>query len=138
MTVGLRTGSIVTEVGSSTFLHAFFSTVSKHLEPEGWGTRYPVLIKELYEGTLPPDRASEALLEVKDIRQRLKTFKPSEVVWDIEDPKARPPWGDKISSTITDLSNYFVTSTGRDFLAALEECIQAAIDNKKPLTIESY
>ena len=38
------------------------------------------------------------------------------MVWEIEDLSKQPPWGNNISKDITDLSNYFVTSDGDDFL----------------------
>lgn len=39
----------------------------------------------------------------------------SKVIWDIDDMTKMPPWGKNISKDITDLSNYFVTSDGKDF-----------------------
>jgi hypothetical protein len=41
MTVGLQIHGITTEIGTGSFFHAFFSTISHHLEPKGWGTVYP-------------------------------------------------------------------------------------------------
>ena len=41
---------------------------------------------------------------------------PKDVVWDIDDLSKQPPWKDNISGDITDLSDYFVTSGGEDFI----------------------
>jgi len=60
---------------------------------------------------------------------------PSKVVWDIEDLKAQPPWGDNIASEITSLGNYFVSSTGRDVFALLEEALDASAQEKSDATI---
>ena len=41
---------------------------------------------------------------------------PKDVVWGIDDLSKQPPWKDNISGDITDLSDYFVTSGGEDFI----------------------
>jgi hypothetical protein len=58
------------------------------------------------------------------------------VVWDIDNPEARPPWGDDISSDITDLSNYFVTSDGRDLFEVLDEAMSALERSRLVLRVE--
>lgn len=136
MTVGFRVGGIIDEVGTSDFLHAFFSTISVHLEPEGWGTRYPELMNELYQGKLEQKAAEKVLKDVSEIREQLKAFPPRDVVWDIERPDAKPPWGDNISTDITDLSNYFVTSTGRDVFEVLIECLEALKSEGGCMTVD--
>jgi hypothetical protein len=123
--VGFKVGSIIDEIGSQDFLHAFFSTISFHLEPDGWGTEYPELMQELYQGGLTSDKASKVLNDVLEIREALRKIQPEKVIWDIEDLSAKPPWGKTISGDITDLSTYFVTSTGRDVFDVLIECLHA-------------
>ncbi|MHB8064561.1 MAG: Imm70 family immunity protein, partial [Ruminiclostridium sp.] len=53
------------------------------------------------------------------VKENLKKFPPSDVIWDIDDMSKNPPWGSNISSDITDLSNYFVTSDGRDLITII-------------------
>jgi 2,3-bisphosphoglycerate-dependent phosphoglycerate mutase len=129
MGVGFQVGSIIDEIGTPDFLHAFFSTISYRLEPKGWGSRYPNLMLHLYEeGKLDSSLGEEALREAADARERLREFPPNQVVWDVENLTARPPWGDDISTDVTDLSNYFVTSTGRDLFEVLVECLEALLE----------
>ncbi|HVG20386.1 MAG TPA: immunity 70 family protein [Blastocatellia bacterium] len=137
MAVGFKVGNIIEEIGTQDFLHAFFSTVSHHLEPAGWGARYPELMLQLYQGKLNTKDAPKALKDILEIRERLKAFSPKEVVWDIEDLTAKPPWGNNISSEITDLSNYFVTSTGKDLFEVLIECLEDLQEEGGDLTIET-
>lgn len=40
-------------------------------------------------------------------------------MWDLDDPSKQPPWGKNISREITDLSNYFITNEGKDFIILL-------------------
>lgn len=138
MTVGLRLGSITDEVGSGDFFHAFFSTVSGNLELKGWGSRFPILMRDLYSGELRSDYAAEALLELDKISRELAEFPSSRVVWDIKDRTKTPPWGDNIADTITDLSNYFVTSTGRDLIQVMREVLEDLRDSGGVLKVVSY
>lgn len=117
------------EIGSSDFLHAFFSTISYYLEPKkhfsgGWGSKFPELMNELYQGKLESNKASKVLKDIYEIREKLKGYPPEKIIWDIEDLKKTPPWGDNISSDITDLSNYFTTSNGKDLFDVLIDCLK--------------
>ena len=66
-----------------------------------------------------------------------ENLSPDKAIWDIEDLTKQPPWGNKISNQITDLSNYFITSDGRDFLTIFQNALDAAIEIKKDVIISS-
>ena len=134
MTVGIKVGSITDEIGTSDFLHAFFSTVSYNLE-EGWGNRFPALFNHLYQGSLEAKLAPAAIQELKQIKEELAAFAPSKVVWDIEDLSKQPPWGTNISPKINSLANYFVTSTGRDLISTFIEALDEAATHKRAAAI---
>lgn len=136
MSIGIRVGNITDEIGSSDFLHAFFSTISVHCEPKGWGSRFPQLMGPLYQGHLSATQAKDALKELKEAKALLAKLPPYKVVWDIENRTSRPPWGDNISPEITNLSNYFVTSSGRDLFGVLEEALTEATERKTDAYIE--
>lgn len=136
MAVELRAGSVVWPIGTSDFLHAFFSTIAVRLEPEGWGSRFPAVMKTLYAGEIGGEDAARAVAELEQIRSELRRFPPSEVVWDSQDLSKRPPWGDEIADTITDLGNYFVTEDGRDLFDVLEEAVGYAARSEYPVVIE--
>lgn len=138
MTVGLHIGGVTTEVGSASFLAAFFMTIHYHLEREIWGERFPVVLCELYEGQVLEANAEIALVELREIADELAEIAPSEVVWDLENLQAEPPWGSNISEEITDLSNYFVTSTGRDLLASIRESLESSVSHGGDVTVVSY
>jgi 2,3-bisphosphoglycerate-dependent phosphoglycerate mutase len=123
MTIYLDLGNVSDEVGSPDFFHAFFSTISGNLEPAGWGTRFPALLRELYRGELTKAHAGTARTELAQIRTEMQSLPPDRVIWDFEDRSKRPPWGSNISPDITDLSNYFVTSAGRDLIEVIAECL---------------
>ena len=117
MAVGFKVKFYWYHIGQGDFLHAFFSTVAYNLENKNWGSRFPIIMNELYQGKMKWEDAEKAIGELSIIKDELQTLKPDKVVWDIEDLSKQPPWGDNISKDITDLSNYFVTSDGEDFIS---------------------
>lgn len=137
LAVGLKVKYYWYPIGHGDFLHSFFSTVSYHLEPNGWGTKYPLLLKKLYNGKLEYKYIKDVIKEIDEIQESLKNYSPSQVVWDIEDLSKTPPWGDNISDEITDLSNYFVTSDGEDLITILKKALNKALKIKSDVEIES-
>ena len=124
-------------IGTADFLHSFFSTVCGRLENGKWGSRFPHLMNELYQGVLPVKHLAAGTEELSQIKQELAQFAPDQVIWDIDDRSLTPPWGDNISEDITDLSNYFVTSEGEDFLSVFAAALDKARELNVPLTIRT-
>jgi hypothetical protein len=137
MGVGFKVKYYWYQIGTGDFLHSFFSTISYHLEPNGWGSKYPYLLKELYNGKLSYDKIPNALEEMNEIYSKLLEYKPSQVIWDIEDLTKQPPWGGNISKEITNLANYFVTSDGEDLFKILKNALQKALNLKVNIEIET-
>ncbi|MDM0078727.1 Imm70 family immunity protein [Variovorax sp. J2P1-59] len=136
MAVGVTVGSITDELGAPSFVHSFFSTISAHCEPTGWGSRFPHLMNELYQGRLPHVKALLALAELQQAKATLSNLPPASVVWDIENRQPKPPWGDTIAPHITSLGNYFVSSTGRDVFSILEEALAASAEERRDAVLE--
>ena len=136
MAVGLRVGDVSWAVGAASFFEAFFSTVAVRLEPDGWGTRFPAVMNDLYAGQLSDDRASGADCELQTIRRELRKHPSSDVVWDSRDRSRQPPWGAAIAAHITDLGNYFVTSDGRDLFDVLHEALDRAATTGVPVHVQ--
>ena len=124
-------------IGTADFLHAFFSTVCGRLENGKWGSRFPHLMNELYQGVLPVKHLAAGTEELSQIKQELAQFAPDQVIWDIDDRSLTPPWGDNISEDITDLSNYFVTSEGEDFLSVFAAALDKAQQRNASLKIQT-
>ena len=124
-------------IGAADFLNAFFSTVCGRLENGKWGSRFPHLMNELYQGVLPVKHLAAGTEELSQIKQELAQFAPDQVIWDIDDRSLTPPWGDNISEDITDLSNYFVTSEGKDFLTVFAVALDKAQQRNAPLKIQA-
>lgn len=137
MSVGLQTKYYWYTIGTGDFLHSFFSTIAFNLEGGDWGSRFPYLMNELYSGEIAPQRIGEAKAELEQIKEELEKFPPSEVVCDIENLEAQPPWGDNISDSITNLSNYFITSEGEDLFEVFDAALSMAEEIGEPVKIVS-
>ena len=90
MSLAARVGDKRFEIGDAAFLKAWFSTIVNRLESEDWGNFYPVIMRDLYSGSLSHSRAADALKELAAIRAHFAQLPPDRVVWDFENPDARP------------------------------------------------
>lgn len=137
MAVGLSVSFFWYQIGSGDFLHSFFSTIAYNLEDNNWGSKYPVIMNQLYQGEIGCEELDIALVELEDIYQSLKKISAEKVVWDIENLTKRPPWGNNISNDITDLSNYFVTSEGEDLITIFKHALEKAKEMNTRIKIET-
>ncbi len=137
MAVGFQFWYYWYKVGMGDFLYSFFSTICYNLENGQWGSIYPYVMKELYSEKLKWQNIKFARDELKEIQGRLKEILPDKVVWNFEDLSACPPWGDNISNEITDLSNYFITSDGRNLISLLFEVFDEAERREEDIEIVS-
>lgn len=136
MAVGFKVGYYWYQIGNGDFLHSFFSTIAVNLEDENWGIRFPIIMNELYKGKIEPEHIDTAIEELKNIKNELKCFSVDKVVWDIEDRSKRPPWGDNISDDISNLSDYYITSDGEDFITIFMHALIKAKELSKSINIE--
>ena len=135
--VGFKSKYYWYQIGSGDFLFSIFSTVAYNLENQKWGSKFPMIMNELYQGELNSTHIPEATNELEQIEQGLAKLSPDKVIWDIENLSAQPPWGTNISSDITNLSNYFVTSDGEDFITVFKHALEKAEELNYGLKIAS-
>ncbi len=120
MAVGFTVMFYWYHVGTGDFLHSFFSTIAFNLENKKWGSKYPVIMNQLYSGELDAAEIESAMRELDSIEQELKKYPPDKVVWDIED-----------------LSNYFVTSDGENLIDVLRRALAKGLELKMNVKIST-
>ena len=135
--VGFKVKYYWYQIGSGDFLFSFFSTVAYHLEDQKWGSKFPVIMDGLYQGELWSTQIPAAKHELEQIKKGLEKLPPDQIIWDIEELSAQPPWGTDISSDITNLGNYFVTSDGEDFITVFSRALEKAEELNLGLEIKS-
>ncbi|HDI4729309.1 TPA: immunity 70 family protein [Listeria monocytogenes] len=136
MAVGIKVDFLWFSIGTSDFFHSFFSTVCVNLENMNWGSKFPVVMKDMYAGYLSKEKVEIALKELKEIKLGLGEIPPEKIIWDAEDLDKTPPWGTHISKDITNLAQYFVTTDGNNLISVLEEAMEEAIEEAVDLEIK--
>ena len=135
MIVGISTYYCFYTIGPDGFLYAFFSTIACRLEHNNWGSRFPVIMKRLYNGSVGVEDLDKALRELKQIHEELKRLPPDQIVWDANDRSVAPPWGYDITDKITNLGNYFITSNGEQLFDVLFAAFSKAKELGKKVEI---
>jgi 2,3-bisphosphoglycerate-dependent phosphoglycerate mutase len=123
-------------VGEDWFLHSFFSTVAYRLEPDGWGSRFPALMKELYNGRLPLDRVANAQRELETMRAELAQRPPEERVFAYEDPERPTPW--PVPPGAASLADCFLTAHGDNLLEVIAETLEDALEAEADVEIRPF
>ena len=110
--VGLKVDFLWYPIGTGDCVTSFFSTICFRLEGGKWGSRFPYLMNSLYQGELSYNNLDSAKEELTVIIEEFKEFSADQELWYIEDLSKQPPWGNVISPTIKDVSDYFITCGG--------------------------
>lgn len=137
MTVGLKVDFLWFPIGTGDFFNSFFSTICMRLEDSKWGSRFPVIMNDLYNGSLSKEKLNLAQKELVKIQFELSKLPPNKVVWDADDLRKSPPWGNDISKDIIDLAEYFITNQGNNLIDVLSEAISEATDEDLELEVKS-
>jgi hypothetical protein len=125
------------DIGNEIFLKSFFSTIAYRSEDKKWGSKYPVIMKELWEKRkITGKNIRIAIDEINSIKNDLQKIDHTKVIWDFDDISKRPPWGDNISKDIKNLYDYFVTSNGKNLIEVFIIALETAKKNKKVFKIE--
>jgi hypothetical protein len=136
--LALRVDGIVTELAPGGLLTSFCSSVAFHLEQSRWGSVFPVLQNELYQGKVPAENAAALLDELERVRSGLSEVPPEGLVWDINNLSARPPWDSTYGPHITSLANFYVNTGKRYLIDVLIECARTSLEFKRDMEIISY
>ena len=77
----MRSNNIIISISNENFLNSYFSTIAKRLEPKGWGTRFPYVMNEFYNGELFKEEVEKALEEILVIKEELQKVPKWRKVW---------------------------------------------------------
>ena len=83
-------------------------------------------MKDLYQGCIVYEKLEQAIEEITKVEEELAKLPPKQVVWSFEDRAKMPRWGDNISPDINNLSDYFVTTDGRNLITVLKDAFDKA------------
>jgi hypothetical protein len=134
--VDLYVGNTMWRVGQDDFLHSFFSTVAYQVEREGWGSRFPVLMKELYMGRLPKERVPKARQELEEVRAGLSGLQPADRVYSYDEPNEPTPWG--VPPGAATLADCFLSSSGKNLLDLLDRALDVSEEADADVEIRPF
>jgi 2,3-bisphosphoglycerate-dependent phosphoglycerate mutase len=124
------------EIGEDDFLHSFFSTVAYRVEREGWGSRLPALMRELYMGRLSKEHVPEARKELEEVRARLSELPPSERVYSYDEPNLPTTWG--VPPGASSVADCFLTSGNKNLLDVLARALDVSEEAEADVEIRPF
>jgi 2,3-bisphosphoglycerate-dependent phosphoglycerate mutase len=122
-----------TELAAPDIVQALFATISYRLEPQGRGTRFPVIILGLYGGQLNPEEMLAAIAELDVIANDLQALPLERAVRSMKDLTPFRAGNGGAAS----LFEYFLTLEGVPLVAALRTIIQQARSAASPIRFDS-
>jgi hypothetical protein len=134
--VDLHVGNTMLALGQDDFVHSFFSTVAYQLEKEGWGSRFPALMKELFRGRLPKDHVPQARVELEQVRDELSRLPPEARVYTYDDPNRPTPW--PIPPGASSLADCFLSVNGKNVLDLVERALDLSERTGADVEIRSF
>lgn len=140
MSIGIEVGHSWFQIGRADYFDSFFSTVAYYIEEKKWGSKYPLIMRTMYNGEIQPIDADLAINELKDIQKRLSELSKEDhpIIWDARNMSVSPPdWAINNNSEVTTLMNYYVVNDGRDLIGILIKALEKSKDINKKLTIKS-
>lgn len=134
--VGLYVDPLFYRIGTPSFFNSFFSSITFNLENNQRGAKYPMML-ELYNGVLKFENINRAKLELNIIKQEFSKLTTDKIVWDNTDLTKKTPWGNNIADRVTNLSNYFWTSDGKDLFEILNKAFDSAVEIKENVVVRN-
>ncbi len=131
MVVGFSVKYFWYHIGRADALYSLFSTICLRLEDGKWGSKYPYIMNDLYNGKLEGKFVDVAITEVKKIKEGLKKLSFEDVVWDIEDLSMEAKFVYDVSDK-SSLLNFYINADRDNFI----ELLQKALEKSKKLDLD--
>lgn len=116
---------------------SFFDNVCFYLENKIWGSRFPIVMKNLYNGAVEVSNLKDLLKEIDIIQQEFSKIEVNDLIWDIENLEERCPYLDNMVDEIKTLADFWKTSyKSEDMFEILKRIINFAIENQTEILVE--
>ena len=130
----LTVGGEARPLASQAIVEAFFATVSYRLEPDGWSSRFPVVLNRLYSSRFEPQDCDAALRELDVIERELKTLPPERAIASLRNLARLDDARLTINRGAANLFEYFVTADGQTpILRELRQAVSTARQIQQPV-----
>ncbi len=116
---------------------SFFDNVCFYLENKIWGSRFPIVMQNLYNGAVEVSNLKDLLKEIDIIQQEFSKIEVNDLIWDIENLEERCPYLDNMVDEIKTLADFWKTSyKSEDMFEILKRIINFAIENQTEILVE--
>ncbi|MEA1880586.1 MAG: Imm70 family immunity protein [Campylobacterota bacterium] len=131
-----------TEFGYSETLYSWFSTICYRLEDGEWGSRFPVVMNDLYyneENGVGYDKLETFKEEIKIIKSKFSKLTPNEAIWSLEDNNLKIPNNmPNINYDAKSLVNFYIkTNSNKNIFDIIYRKIESMEYNKRSCRIVS-
>jgi hypothetical protein len=137
MAVGFKVYFYWYQIGPSTLLFSFFSTVCLRLENNKWGSKYPFIMNELYQGKLKKENVDKAIPEINGIVKNFLKLSIDKAIWDIDNLDIEPPERPKITKDMKKLIDFFITNDGDNVVYLLNSALKRALELNEDVIIHT-
>lgn len=116
--------SSITGIAAPVAVQALFATISYRLEPQGRGSRFPIVMNRLYAGGLQEPEMLAAIAELDVIASELRAIPVDRAIANLENLapfRARAPL---VNDRAASLFDYFIALDQRPLVTALRAAIE--------------
>jgi immunity protein 70 of polymorphic toxin system len=132
-----RAGTWSAPLADPRVIESLIATLSYRLEPEGFATRFPVLLTEVLAGRLAPENAPAAWQELDTVIREARQLPAEKLICSRSDRRPADLGelpGYRGGASVHDA---LLTSTGRPLLDVIAEGVQASHGQGSPLVIRT-
>ncbi len=133
----LTVGDDARPLAEQIIIEAFFATVSYRLEPDGWSSRFPVVLNNLYSSRFDPQQDGDAALrELEFIERELKNLPPERAIASLRNLARFDDAQLTVNRRAANLFEYFVTADGKTpILQELRRAVVTARQSQQALVM---
>lgn len=132
--ISLTVGDDARPLAAQAVVEAFFATVSYRLEPDGWSSRFPVVLNRLYSSRFEPQDVDAALQELDIIERELKTLPPERAIASLRNLARLDDAQLTVNRGAANLLEYFTAADGKTpILQQLRQAVLTARQNQQPV-----
>ena len=125
------------EIAAPYVVQAFFATISYRLEPQGRGSRFPVVLMRLYAGQLDPSEMLAAESELDVIGAELRTLPASQAIGSLSSLAPFRAGAPIVNNRAASLFDYFVAVDGTPLVFAFRSVVEQSRVAGMPLAFNS-
>jgi hypothetical protein len=133
----LRVGAETFDLGPPAIMEGLFATISYRLEPDGRGSRFPIVMNRLYAGRLGPADLSAACRELEEIETGLASLPSDRAVWSFSDLRRRDDSRLPVNHAARNVRDYFVAGDGRPLVTVLRDATRRSQDRNEHVELAS-